>query len=82
MFGTMLPTIYLIKMAHRVKCKECNSCMSALWVNYNRYYYCSFCRLWYGGREIHVVENPNQDKIDAASNKIEDPILEEENEGK
>jgi hypothetical protein len=56
--------------------------MSALWVNYNRYYYCSFCRLWYGGREIHVVENPNQDKIDAASNKIEDPILEEENEGK
>lgn len=70
-------------MAHKVKCKECLSCMSAIWVMPNRYYYCGFCRVWYGGRkeDLHVVPNPNQDKIDAATNKIEDPILEEEDEG-
>lgn len=67
-------------MAHRVKCTNCNSCMSALWVMPNRYYYCSLCRIWYGGRAGELVEvpNPNQDKIDEYNNRIEDPVLEEE----
>ena len=54
--------------------------MSALWVMPNRYYYCSLCRIWYGGRAGELVEvpNPNQDKIDEYNNRIEDPVLEEE----
>ncbi len=56
--------------------------MSPVWVMPNRYYYCSFCRQWYGGRvdELAKVDNPNQDKIDDAKAKLEDPVLEEENE--
>jgi hypothetical protein len=69
-------------MAHRVKCKVCLSCMSPVWVMPDRYYYCGFCRQWYGGTDadLQPVPNPNQDKIDAALNKIEDPVLEEEND--
>lgn len=69
-------------MAHRVKCPECNSCMSPVWVMPNRYYYCGFCKIWYGGRdgELVIVPNPNQDKIEEASNKLEDPVFEEEDD--
>jgi hypothetical protein len=67
-------------VAHRVKCPECLSCMSPVWVMPNRYYYCSLCRIWYGGRdgELIIVPNPNQDKIDEAKgNKLDDPVLDE-----
>lgn len=71
-------------MAHRVKCKNCLSCMSPIWILPTRYYYCSLCGVWYAGRDdaLYVVENPNQDKITAASNKLDDPILEEDEQSK
>jgi hypothetical protein len=67
-------------VAHRVKCPECRSCLSPIWVMPNRYYYCGFCHVYYGGRdgELQIVDTPYRDKIESA--KIEDPILEEENE--
>ena len=70
----------LTDMAHRVKCRECNSCMSPVWVMPNRYYYCSLCLQWYGGRdgELIKVANPNQDKIDEVKGKIEDPVFEKD----
>ncbi len=48
----------------------------------NRYYYCSFCRQWYAGsdKNLEKVANPNQDKIDEFTNKIEDPVFDEETE--
>lgn len=67
-------------MSHRVKCPECNSCMSPSWPNgTDRLYYCSLCRQWYGteGKTLIPVENPNQDKIED-SKKILDPRFEEE----
>lgn len=72
------------EMAHRVKCTFCKSCMSPIWILPTRYYYCSFCKLWYAGKdgELQIVENPNKDKIEAASNKLEDPIFEDTDEDK
>lgn len=66
-------------MAHRVKCPECNGCMGAVWFMPNRYYYCGFCRTYYGGRkgELVLVEAPYNKEVEEG--KIEDPILEENN---
>lgn len=63
-------------MAHRIKCKECNSCLSPMWVLPHRYYYCGFCRQYYGGtpKNLEKVESPFKEKLE--SGKIEDPILE------
>jgi hypothetical protein len=50
--------------------------MSAVWPNgTDRLYYCSLCLQWYGGGvgELIKVPNPNQDKIDEFTGKIEDP---------
>lgn len=69
-------------MAHRIKCKGCNGCLSALWVKNSRYYYCGFCKIWYGGREVQQVPSPYQEEIDSASNRVEDPVFEEDYEGK
>lgn len=53
--------------------------MSPVWIMPSRFYYCGFCKIWYGGRdgELVVVPNPNQDKIDEFTNKVEDPIFED-----
>lgn len=36
------------------KCPECNGCMSKQWILPNRYYYCEFCRTYYGGRDDNL----------------------------
>lgn len=58
-------------MPHRVKCPDCNSCLAPQWIMPNRYYYCDFCRVYYGGRDgelyivptetIHKMIKDNQD---------------------
>jgi hypothetical protein len=65
-------------MANKIKCPTCNSCMSFVYVELIRYVYCSFCRTWRHGSNdnLQIVPNPNQDKIDEFSNKIEDPVFE------
>lgn len=64
-------------MAHRIKCKICNSCLSAIWVGTNRYYYCGFCHIYYGGRvgEINIVPSPYS--IEPEHKQVEDPKEEE-----
>lgn len=64
-------------MAFRVKCPECNGCMAPMHKDTTRYFYCSFCRQYYAGRDktdLHPVESPFQLPV---SKKIEDPIEEE-----
>lgn len=67
-------------MAHRVKCPICNSCMSPMWILPNRYYYCGFCHVYYGGRDSELVVVPSPYSNTVVNNVIEDPILEEEND--
>lgn len=61
-------------MAHRVKCPECNSCMSAIWVVADRYYFCGFCHTYYitEGKILILVQNPYE--IAFAKNTIIDPV--------
>lgn len=55
--------------------------MSPIWVLPHRYYFCGFCHVYYAGaKELSIVESPYKDKIEAATNKVEDPIMEDENE--
>lgn len=53
--------------------------MSPIWILPDRFYYCGLCRQWYSGMDgdLQPVENPNKDKIEEASRKLEDPIIEE-----
>lgn len=48
-------------MAHRIKCKECNSCMAPIWILPNRYYYCDFCRVYYTGMDEALTIFPRED---------------------
>ena len=66
-------------MAFRVKCPECNSCMSPLHKDTTRYLYCGFCRQYYAGRTKDLTPVPSP-FTPVTGNKIEDPILEEEND--
>lgn len=43
------------------KCPECNGCMEKQWILPNRYYYCEFCRTWYGGRDDALQLIPKED---------------------
>lgn len=51
--------------------------MSPVWKEPDRFMYCGFCRQYYAGHIDHLepVENPF---TPVTGNKIEDPILEEE----
>lgn len=43
------------------KCPECNGCMGALYAPDGlRYFYCAFCRTYYGGGpgEVSLVPSP------------------------
>lgn len=42
-------------MAHRVKCKECLSCMAPFWILPSRYYYCNVCNTYYTGRDDALI---------------------------
>lgn len=48
-------------MASKIKCPECNGCMSAQWIMPNRYYFCEFCRIYYAGmdKDLHIVPDPH-----------------------
>lgn len=47
-------------MAYRVKCPECNGCMSPMHKVTTRYLFCGFCRQYYVGRpgELSAVSSP------------------------
>lgn len=40
------------------KCPECVGCMALIYVDNSRYFYCEFCRTYYGGKEPRLVDNP------------------------
>lgn len=67
-------------MAFRKKCKVCNSCMSPVWKDSDRYMYCGFCRQYYAGHIDNLVAVPSP-FTPVTGNVIEDPI-EEENESR
>ena len=47
---------------HTKKCPECNGCMDLVWVLPNRYYYCDFCEVYYGGADSNLQEVPDPNK--------------------
>lgn len=40
------------------KCPICNSCLKRVWINYNLYFYCDFCKKYFdtNGYEAYPVE--------------------------
>jgi hypothetical protein len=44
------------------KCPECNGCMGKFWILPDRYYYCEFCREYYGGMDSNL-ELVDRDKV-------------------
>jgi len=51
-------------MAHKKKCPECNGCMSVMYISSHRFYYCEFCRSYYGGQDVNLFLVP-RDVINA-----------------
>ena len=47
------------------KCRECNGCCDLVYFGANRFWYCDFCMLWYGGMDtsLYVVPQPEMDKF-------------------
>ena len=47
------------------KCPECNGCMAKFWILPNRYYYCDFCLVYYGGRDdgLYIVSKDEIDRL-------------------
>jgi len=68
-------------MAFRKKCPVCNSCMSPMHHDNERYMYCGFCRQYYTGQIDHLypVDSPFQPVIipDRNNWSVEDPKEEE-----
>lgn len=58
----------------KIKCPVCNSCMSFIYVDLQRYLFCGFCHTYRAGSNdnLQIVESPYKDKIE--SNKVIDPI--------
>lgn len=61
----------------KIKCPECNGCMDFIYVSNIRYIYCGFCHTFRQGRNDSLVIVPSP--FSTPSNKIDDPIMEEEN---
>ena len=64
-------------MAFRKKCPECNSCMSPVWKDTERYMYCGFCHDYYAGHidNLEKVESPFTVNL---QNRGEDPKEDED----
>lgn len=46
------------------KCPECNGCMDLMWIGTNRYYFCDFCKTYYGGRDDAIQLIPKEQIYD------------------
>jgi len=61
-------------MANKKKCPECNGCMVAQWILPDRFYFCEFCRVYYGGMDtsLKIVPDPHLAKyLEENSNEME-----------
>lgn len=68
-------------MARKLRCPVCNGCMDFIYVDLKRYIFCGFCHTYRQGPNdnLQIVESPYKDRIEN-SRKIDDPVLEENNE--